>query len=107
MNNKQSIFAMAWQLVKRYGFTFSEALSKSWAIAKLRTEMHTRIVKFYFEKVDGTIREAFGTLKSDLLPPHNPDAKPHKQNDSVVTYYDTEKESFRCFKIANFIRIAS
>ena len=30
--------------------------------------MRKRIVKFYFQKVDGTIREAYGTLSNVLIP---------------------------------------
>lgn len=64
-----SIMRLAWQFVKRNGFTMSEALKCAWANMKLKAAMKERIVKFYFQKVDGSLREAFGTLKESLLPP--------------------------------------
>ena len=63
------IMSLAWQFVKRNGYTMSEALKTAWANMKLRAQMKHRIVRFYFRKVDGTIREAYGTLKESILPP--------------------------------------
>ena len=62
------VMCLAWQMVKRNGYTMSEALKTAWTNIKLRVAMKERIVKFYFQKVDGSIREAYGTLKDSLLP---------------------------------------
>lgn len=48
--------------------SMSEALKTAWMNIKLKAAMKERIVKFYFQKVDGSIREAYGTLKDSLLP---------------------------------------
>ncbi len=101
----RSIMQMAWQFVKRNGFTMSEALHAAWLNFKLKVAMAVRIVKFYFQKVDGSIREAYGTLRSDLIPEVKGDDK-RKKNDTVQVYFDTEKQEFRCFKVANLVRIA-
>lgn len=97
------VFSLAWQFVKRNGFSMSEALKCAWANIKLKVAMKSRIVKFYFQKVDGSIREAFGTLKESMLPPANGG---RKSNESIQTYFDTEKGEYRCFKRANLVRIA-
>lgn len=97
------IMTMAWQFVKRNGFTMSEALKAAWANMKLRTAMNNRIVKFYFQKVDGSIREAYGTLKENLVPATN--GANRKKNDTVQVFFDTEKQEWRCFKKANLISI--
>lgn len=101
----RSIMTMAWQFVKRNGINLSEALKKAWQVFKLKVAMAVRIVKFYFQKVDGSIREAYGTLRSDLIPEVKGDDK-RKKNDTVQVYFDTEKQEFRCFKVANLVRIA-
>lgn len=72
------------------GYTLSEALKVAWANVKLHAAMQTRIVKFYFQKVDGTIREAFGTLKSSILPPAKESGR--TPNPTCQVYYDTEKK---------------
>ena len=99
-----SIMKLAWQMVKKNGLTLSEALKTAWANAKLVKVMQSKICKFYFQKVDGSIREAYGTLKSDLIPSTKGDDR--KRNDTVQVYFDTEKSEYRCFKKANLIKIA-
>ena len=98
------IMQQAWTFVRRKGFSMSEALKVAWMNFKLRTAMANRMVKFYFMKIDGTLREAYGTLKSDLIPAIGEDNR--KKNDTVQVYYDSEKQSWRCFKKANLMRIA-
>lgn len=101
----KSVMRLAWQFVRRNGFTMSEALKVAWMNIKLKAQMKLRIVKFYFQKVDGTLREAYGSLREDLLPEARGEGN-RKQNDTLQTYYDTEKQSFRSFKRANLVRIA-
>lgn len=99
------IMQMAWQFVKRNGYSMSEALKVAWANFKLKMAMKSRIVRFYFLKVDGSTREAFGTLADGMIPAiAGTDMR--KPNDTIQTYYDTEKQAWRCFKRANLLRIA-
>lgn len=100
----REIMQLAWQFVKKNGFTMSEAMKTAWANIKLKNKMHTGIVKFYFQKVDGSLREAYGTLESSLMPETKGTGR--KPSDSVQVYFDTEKGEYRCFKKANLIKIA-
>ena len=70
---------------------------------KLKSKMKKGIVKFYFKKVDGTIREAYGTLKESLLPETT--GSNRKPNPTAQTYFDTEKQEWRCFKVANLFTL--
>ena len=96
------LMQMAWQFVRKNGFTMSEALKTAWANFKLKKAMKKGIVRFYFRKVDGTIREAYGTLKENLLPST---MSGRKHNPTVQVYYDTEKETWRSYKIANLVNL--
>ena len=100
----QRIMNLAWQFVKMNGFTLSDALKRAWLNFKLRTRMAKGIVKFYFEKIDGTLREAYGTLAENLIP--ETQGSNRKPNPTVQSYYDSEKADWRCFKLANLVRIA-
>ena len=100
----KDIMQTAWQFVKRNGMTLSDALKTAWRNFKLRIAMKSRIVKFYFQKVDGTIREAFGTLAERLIPATSGEDN-RRKNDTVQTYFDSEKQAWRCFKKANLINI--
>lgn len=101
----REVMRLAWQMVKKNGYSMSEALKCAWLNMKLKALMKERIVKFYFQKINGEIREAWGTLASDKIPAIA-GTDNRKKNESVQTYYDTVKEEWRCFKIANLIRIA-
>ena len=103
-NQLKEVMLMAWTFVKRNGFTMSEALKVAWANMKLKAAMKQRIVKFYFTKVDGSVREAYGTLKENLIPATNGDNR--KKNDTVQVYFDTERQEYRCYKKANLLNIA-
>lgn len=95
------VFSLAWQFVKRNGFTLSEALKVAWANIKLHARMQLGIVKFYYQKVDGSLREAYGTLKSDLVPETKETGR--KASITCQTYYDTERQEWRCYKLANLV----
>lgn len=104
-NQMSEIMRMAWQLVKRNGYGMADALRCAWRNIKLRIAMSRGIVKFYYQKVDGSLREAYGTLAADRIPAISGNDT-RKKNDSVQTYYDTEREEWRCFKVANLVEIA-
>ena len=101
----RAIMQMAWQFVKRNGFTMAEALRVAWINFKLRVRMAVAIVKFYFQKVDGSIREAYGTLNENIMPATSGNDN-RRKNDTVQVYFDTEVQEYRCFKKANLLRIA-
>lgn len=103
-NVLHEIMSLAWTFVKRNGFSMSEALKCAWANMKLKSAMKQKIVKFYFKKVDGSVREAYGTLKENLIPATSGESR--KKNDTVQVYFDTERQEYRCFKKANLLNIA-
>ena len=105
LSMSREVMILAWQFVKKNGYSMSEAMKCAWTNIKVRAMMKTKIVKFYFQKVDGSIREAFGTLADNIVPATS--GSDRKRNDTVQTYYDTEKQDWRCFKKANLVRIAT
>lgn len=99
-----TIMRNAWRFRHITGVAFSECLKTAWANFKLKQKMLKGIVKFYYRKVDGTIREAYGTLKSELLPEASTSTEPKRAtNDTVFTYFDTEKQQYRSCKKLNII----
>lgn len=97
------VMSLAWQFVKRNGYTMSEAMKVAWLNMKLKLAMTQRIVKFYYQKVSGEIREAYGTLRESIMPAIQGTGR--KANDTVFTYFDTERESWRSFKKANLLNV--
>lgn len=102
-NQLREVMTLAWQFVRKNGYTMSAALKAAWLNIKLKAALSKRVVKFYFQKVDGIIREAYGTLMSNRIPATK---GTKKTADTCQVYFDCEKDEWRCFKKANLIRIA-
>ena len=102
----REIMRLAWSFVRRNGYSISEALKSAWRNAKLKAAMKSRIVKFYFQKVDGSVREAFGTLAEKYIPATVGEDN-RRKNDTVQVYFDTEKGEWRCYKKANLLNIVN
>lgn len=100
---RTEVFLRAYRLTLT-GKTFSESLKQSWAIYRLQKQMRTSIVEFRSRKVDGTLRQAFGTLMENVINPLIKGAG-KKHSPTLVTYYDTQKAEFRCFKEENLILV--
>ena len=66
--------------------------------------MKQKTVQFFYQKVNGEIRQAFGTLRDEVI---NTIVKEigRKPNDNMFIYFDTEKQEFRSFKKFNLIKI--
>ena len=99
-----NIMRMAWMFVKRNCFTMAEALKVAWLNAKGTKAMRTGIVQFFFMKVDGTLRQAFGTLDPHRLPETQGSGR--RPADTVQVYYDTEKQEYLYFKKCNLYKMA-
>ena len=97
-----NVMKSAWQFFKMSGASFPECLVRAWRNYNLVKRMLKGIARFYFQKVDGTIREAWGTLQSDRLPETGEN---RKKNDFVQVYFDTEKQEWRSFKKFNLVSI--
>ena len=83
-------------------------LEKLTLLDTLKQMMHDGVVNFVFKKVNGEIREAFGTRADDVLKLHGstPSGK-RKPSPSTFPYYDIEKGDWRCFKPESLIRICA
>ncbi len=99
MNFRSKVFHYAHQLVKSTGKAFSVCLSKAWALYRLTRAMRAEVVRFAYEKADGTLRKAVGTLK-DTADKIKGTGTP---NFKTLCYFDVEAGGFRSFKIENLI----
>lgn len=101
-NYLSQIMLNAWRFFRISGENFAVCLRKSWANYKLVQKMQCQIVKFFFIKVDGTRREAYGTLSNKIIP-KTERTENRAKNDTVQVYFDTEVQDWRCYKKLNLI----
>ncbi|WP_300901099.1 SH3 beta-barrel fold-containing protein [uncultured Bacteroides sp.] len=67
-NQMRELMKQAWMLVKVYGFSMADAMKQAWQVLKLKAALKNGVVKFFYQKLNGEIRTAWGTLKEgDLL----------------------------------------
>ena len=85
--------------------SWSAALRKAWTLYRLAKAMRRGTVKFFYEKVDGSARVAYGTLCG--LPAGVTSKGTRNGNTGTMCYWDTRKAAFRSFRVENFIAVAS
>ena len=71
---------------------------------ELKQELHKREVKFSYWKKDGSVREARGTLNSEVYGKDNePTGSGHSVPENQVRYYDLDTQGWRSFLSENLI----
>ena len=101
-NDLQTIMRRAWHLFRSMGKAFAVCLSKAWQLYRLTKRMRAGVVRFAYEKADGTLRKAAGTLhevSATIKGTGRPDGG------QAVRYYDVEADGWRSFKVENLIAI--
>lgn len=103
-NFRVRVMAFAHHIFKSTETTFSNALKKAWQLYRLAKAMRRGVVKFFYEKVDGSARVAYGTLRD--LPAGVTAKGGRKHSFGTMCYWDTKKEAFRSFRVENFIAMS-
>lgn len=100
----RQVMSDAWRIYRVTGESFSESLKRAWLLLKLKAQMKQKTVQFFYQKVNGEIRQAFGTLRDEVINTivKGPGAKP---NDNCLSISITERQEFRLFKKFNLIKI--
>lgn len=93
----------AWQLWRATKQQWRICMIKAWQLYRLARAMRKGVVTFYYQKADGSIRKALGTLKNLPADATLGGKKVTKPSYKTMAYFDTEKNSFRCFKVENLI----
>lgn len=97
-----TIMRRAWHIARATGKAFAVCLSKAWQLYRLTKRMRAGVVRFAYEKTDGTLRKATGTLRevaSMVKGTGRPD------DGRTVRYYDVEASGFRSFRAESLITI--
>lgn len=106
-NFRVRVMKFAHHIYEATNCTWSAAVIKAWTLYRLAKGMRKGVVKFFYEKVDGSARVAYGTLCN--LPAGVTSRRSAKKepNFGTMCYWDTKKNAFRSFRVENFIAVAS
>lgn len=105
--NRSQILRNAHSIKKANNITFADAQRQAWKEAKseiVKDLLSSNVVTFQFEKENGEIRTAKGTLCTMLFFYENKGTQTII-NQSTVKYWDLDANGFRCFKKSRFIKI--
>lgn len=97
-----TIMRRAWHIARATGKTIAVSLSKAWQLYRLTKWMRAGVVRFAYEKTDGTLHKAAGTLH-EVAAMVKGTGRP--DDGRTVRYYDVEAGGFRSFKVENLIHI--
>lgn len=103
MSISETKSAISGWIVSRMG-TDAKAEGAILRFTDVYDRLHEGIVHFWFQKSDGTLRSAYGTLVMEIISRHTtlpePDdsARRDPRQSGIVTYFDLEKDDWRCFK---------
>jgi hypothetical protein len=106
VNFRVRVMKYANQLRKSTVEPWKVCMIKAWQLYKLAKAMRQGEVTFYYYKADGSVRKAIGTLQNLPAGITLGGKKMTKPSYKTLAYFDTEKQSFRSFKIENLIAVA-
>lgn len=102
-NFRVKVMKYAHQLWKATGKSWRYCMLKAWELYRLAKKMRNGIVKFAYEKADGSIRYAEGTLMNVPAGATVRGKRMTKPSYKTFAYFDAQKQEMRCFKIENLI----
>ena len=107
------VFDLAYVLMNDECMGRSEAMKQAHLTRELLEALGRGEVRFVYEKQDGTLREARGTLCQRLMPQQEADAVERQArrepdyNRLDYAYWDWDKRAFRAFRADKVVRICA
>lgn len=95
----------AHQLAKSTKSSWKICMLKAWELYRLAKKMRQGIVMFAYQKVDGSIRYANGTLVGMPSGSSLNGKRMTKPSYKTMAYFDIDKNEMRCFKIENLVTV--
>lgn len=103
--DRADVLRMAWQLIRKSGLSFGNALKKAWAAIRakiLLRQTDERGIWLQFKKVDGTIRNVLATRNLAHVPSDKQPKQSGKPDGNTVTYFDIWESAWKSFR-ADFL----
>lgn len=106
--NSTDMVRASFMLAKSHGTITPLALGAKLAmVAELKKRLSKgEIVEFdYYSKSKNEIRHAIGCLYGSLIAPKIQNTGRHNAQFGNVTYYDLERQNFRCFSLETLLKV--
>lgn len=80
-------------------------IAKAMLIDTLKEKLQNGIAHFIFVKKDGTLREAWGTTKRQLVDNHINGRGVSRENYACCAFFDCEKGNWRSFRWESLVQV--
>ena len=102
INNATSRHA---QVIARRTGSLEMGMMKSLLIDNLKVKLQTGVAHFWYKKINGEVREAWGTTSHKLMQDKVVGTGYTGEQVNVVKYWDCVKGAFRCLRYENLIAV--
>lgn len=104
--NQTNVISKAVQFVNNFNMDINDAVRKGIMLEQLRNRMvNGELVKFKYMKVDGSIRNAIGTLHADVVAANTKANGSYRKPQGTFCYIDLENFGWRSFREERLIEI--
>lgn len=87
------------------GMEINEAFGVASLNERLQDQLRNGVAHFVYKKIDGTFRNAIGTLSTRLIERSQRGKGIRKVKNTTQVFFDVEKNEWRSFKVENLIGI--
>ena len=105
--NRSEVMKLAWAIRRKNpALSLAHCQVAAWKVLLLQQALRKGSVRFSFQKRNGEVRRAIGTLKPDMFiqPPRSTEVSTQL---ILVRYYDMEKNAIRSFRADQILQVAA
>lgn len=105
--NRSEVLTLAHQIRRQNQFlTWGQCQSQAWQVVRLRAALRAGATRFTFQKQDGEVREAFGTLNPALFQYEHKGSE-RAESLTAIRYFDLDKNAWRSFRAERILKVAA
>lgn len=104
---RSEVLSLAWAIRRQNQFlAWGQCQAQAWQVVRLRAALRAGATRFTFQKQDGEVREAYGTLNPALFQ-YEAKGSDRAENLTAIKYYDLDKQAWRSFRAERILRVAA
>lgn len=104
---RSDVLFMAWAIRRQNQFlTWGQCQAQAWKVLRLRAILRIGVASFTFQKNDGEVREAKGTLNNDLFQ-YEYKGTERPEALTQIKYFDLDQNAWRSFRAERIITVAA
>lgn len=104
---RSEVLTLAHQIRKQNQFlTWGQCQAQAWKVIRLRSALRAGATRFTFQKTDGEVREAYGTLNSTLFQYEHKGTE-RNESPTAIKYFDLDKNAWRSFRAERILSVAA